>query len=76
MTAADRDRTIDRLRDLGAVILSFQVTGATYMFAVNMPPGELVAEGGHTAMNYHRQECGAPPASAVLLCDATLSGSG
>jgi hypothetical protein len=34
------DRTIERLLDLGAVILSLNVKGATYTLNVILPPGE------------------------------------
>lgn len=41
LTDTDLDRTIEGLRDLGAVILSLNVKGATYTLSVTLPPGEV-----------------------------------
>jgi hypothetical protein len=43
VVGADLDRTIERLRDLGAVILSFQAKGAAYRLVVILPPGLRLA---------------------------------
>jgi hypothetical protein len=40
----DLERTEQRLRDLGAVILGFSVKGSIYTLTIILPPGELLAE--------------------------------
>jgi DNA-binding transcriptional ArsR family regulator len=44
VTGAELGRAIERLRGLGAVILSFQAKGAAYRLNVILRPGELLAE--------------------------------
>ena len=43
MAGADLARATERIRELGGVILSFQVKAATYTLNVILPPGSSAA---------------------------------
>lgn len=45
VTGSDLGRTVQRLRELGAMILSFQVKGGTYTLTVILPPTEDLPRG-------------------------------
>ena len=42
VSGSDLAATEQRLRDIGAVLLGFNVKGSTYTLSVIMPPGELI----------------------------------
>ena len=42
VAAVDIQRTEQRLRDVGAVLLGFSVTASTCTLKVIMPPGEII----------------------------------
>ena len=47
VAGADLERTEQRLGDIGAVLLSFSVKGATYTLTVILPPGEMIEAKEH-----------------------------